>query len=191
MRVIAGKLRRRTIASPKGRAFRPTLDRVRESIFNVLGDDIIDACVLDLFCGGGSLGIEALSRGAMRAVFVDNDKSVLDLAAKNVARLGIEQRARLARSDAFAFLRSHRNSAFDIVFADPPYDHHYGSQICHEILESSVSRVGGIFVLERSRQESVDSGSLRLVKNLRFGQTEVDFYLREDEDENSALPGDI
>ena len=191
MRVIAGKFKGRVITCSKTASFRPTLDRVRESIFNVLGADIIDRRVLDLFCGSGSLGIEALSRGAMRVIFVDSDKKGLELARLNVSALGADHKAKFILQDAFEYLQRGGEFGFDIVFADPPYDLMCGSRLSRLLLEEKVLRQGGIFILERFKKDSPEAAGYRSAKTLKFGQTEVDFYIREEENENSSLPGHV
>jgi 16S rRNA (guanine966-N2)-methyltransferase len=118
MRVVAGELKGRRLATPPRRSgvVRPTADRVREALFAILGE-IDGAGVLDLYCGTGALGIEALSRGAGRAKLVDTN---LSLARRNVRDLGLESRVTLVRSDALRYLRRSRGR-FDLIFCDPPY----------------------------------------------------------------------
>jgi 16S rRNA (guanine966-N2)-methyltransferase len=118
LRIVAGELGGRRLATPPGgsAAVRPTSDRVREAVFSILGD-VAGARVLDLFCGTGALGIEALSRGAASATLVDTHTS---LARRNVAGLGIGDRCDVVRMDARSFLRRGRGR-FDLVFCDPPY----------------------------------------------------------------------
>ena len=116
MRIVAGELGGRRIAAPKGDAVRPTSDRVREALFSILGD-VAGLRVLDLFCGTGALGLEAISRGAARATLVDTD---VRPARANADALGVADRAELVRADALAFLRRD-GEAYDLVFSDPPY----------------------------------------------------------------------
>ncbi len=179
VRVIAGKYKGRPLLGPKKDNFRPTLDRVKESIFNVLGQDLIDAVVLDLFCGSGALGIEALSRGAMRATFVDSNKMILNIARKNIEKLEIEKKAKLIMNDTFTYIERNAGIHNHIIFADPPYDKLYGGNICKSVIEFDILHQGGILVLERYQKEQPEHESLVLAKTLKFGQTEVDFYLRE------------
>jgi 16S rRNA (guanine966-N2)-methyltransferase len=117
VRVVAGAYRGRRIEAPQGRATRPTSDRVREALFSILGP-IEGVRVLDLFAGSGALGIEALSRGAAEAVFVDSDARAVAAVRRNVDALGAD--AAVYRRDAFAWLGG-ASGAFDLVFADPPY----------------------------------------------------------------------
>lgn len=116
MRIVAGELGGRRLLAPRGEAVRPTSDRVREAVFSILGD-VAGAAVLDLFCGTGALGIEAISRGAARATLVDD---AIAAAERNVNDLGIGERCDIVRSDALRFL-GRDTGAYDLVFCDPPY----------------------------------------------------------------------
>jgi 16S rRNA (guanine966-N2)-methyltransferase len=124
LRVIAGSARGRRLVAPAGTAARPTTDRVKESFFSALGDDrFADATVLDLYAGSGALGIEALSRGAARAVLVDHDRAAADAIERNVEATGFSARARVRRQDVAAFAQGPppAEAPFDVVFLDPPY----------------------------------------------------------------------
>jgi 16S rRNA (guanine966-N2)-methyltransferase len=116
MRIVAGELGGRRIRAPRGGFVRPTSDRVREAVFSILGD-IEGTEVLDLFCGTGALGIEAISRGATSATLVD---TAIGTAARHVADLAVEDRCRLVRGDALVFL-GREGSSYDLIFCDPPY----------------------------------------------------------------------
>jgi 16S rRNA (guanine966-N2)-methyltransferase len=118
VRVVAGALGGRRLKAPLGRATRPTSDRVREALFSILGD-LTDAGVLDLFAGSGALGIEALSRGASRAVFVDSDPRAIAAIRANLDALGIA--APVHKRTALAYLNNASDGPFDLVFLDPPY----------------------------------------------------------------------
>jgi len=117
MRVVAGRFKGRTLHAPRGRDTRPTSDRVREALFSVLGD-VEGAAVLDLYAGSGALGIEAVSRGATSATFVDSDEKAVAAIRRNLSDVGID--AKVHRRDALAFLGS-AEGPYDLVFADPPY----------------------------------------------------------------------
>jgi 16S rRNA (guanine966-N2)-methyltransferase len=122
LRVVAGSARGRRLTTPAGHEVRPTSDRVREAVFNALGslDAVVGARVVDLFAGSGALGIEALSRGADHAVFVDTSPRALEVVRENVAACGMEDRAQVVRADAVGHLRS-TVEPVDLVLADPPY----------------------------------------------------------------------
>lgn len=120
MRVVAGELGGRRLIAPAGAATRPTADRVREALFSILGD-VAGRRVLDLYAGSGALGIEALSRGASEAVFVDSSQAAVRAIRRNLSELGLE--AGVRRRDALAYLAAApRHDPYDLVFADPPYD---------------------------------------------------------------------
>jgi 16S rRNA (guanine966-N2)-methyltransferase len=118
VRVVAGEFRGRRLAAPRGVHTRPTADRVREALFSMLGD-VSATRVLDLYAGSGALGIEALSRGAASAVFVERDARAVAVIERNLASLGLEQQ--VVRQDAVRFL-ARAEGTFDLVFCDPPYD---------------------------------------------------------------------
>src|SRR5947209_16016478 len=125
MRIVGGRLRGRSLAAPKSQRVRPTADRLRESLFNILvhayGDPITDARVLDLFAGTGALGLEALSRGAAFALFVDDGAEARALLRENVAALGLGGVTRVFRRDATKLGQAHPIEPFSLVFLDPPY----------------------------------------------------------------------
>ncbi|TYT76157.1 16S rRNA (guanine(966)-N(2))-methyltransferase RsmD [Desulfobotulus mexicanus] len=123
MRIIAGSLKRRSIKAPSGTDTRPTSDRLRESLFSILGSDRVQgARVLDLFAGTGALGMEALSRGALSAVFVEQHPQALKVLYYNIENLGLEDRSRIIKWNIRKDLRCLRNEApFDLIFMDPPY----------------------------------------------------------------------
>ena len=141
MRVVGGDLRGRTLAAPKSQAIRPTADRLRESLFNILthayGDPIGGARVLDLFAGTGALGIEALSRGAAFALFVDDGAEARALLRENVATLGLGGTTRIFRRDATKLGPAHPVEPFAVAFLDPPY----GKGLAEQALASA--RAGG------------------------------------------------
>jgi 16S rRNA (guanine966-N2)-methyltransferase len=118
VRVVAGEFRGRRLAAPRGRGTRPTADKVREALFSMLGD-VTGARVLDLYAGSGALGIEALSRGAESAVFVERDPRAAAAIERNLTSLGLEEE--VLRQDAVRFL-ARSSGMFDLVFCDPPYD---------------------------------------------------------------------
>ena len=144
MRVVGGSLRGRTLATPKSQTIRPTADRLRESLFNILvhayDNPIVGARVLDLFAGTGALGIEALSRGAAFALFVDDGAEARALMRENVATLGLGGTSRIFRRDATKLGPAHPVEPFALAFLDPPY----GKGLAEEALASA--RAGGWFV---------------------------------------------
>ncbi len=125
MRVIGGRLRGHPLVAPRGAATRPTADRVREALFSILGsaDAVTDARVLDLFAGSGALGIEALSRGAAEAVFVDSSTAAIGAIKRNLAALGLSAEVRRQRALVYLQAARGRRRQYDLVFLDPPYGH--------------------------------------------------------------------
>jgi 16S rRNA (guanine966-N2)-methyltransferase len=177
MRVIAGRLGGRRLKAPKGTATRPTSDRVREALFSMLGD-IEGTSVLDLFAGTGALGIEALSRGARRAVFVERDASVVQILSANLEALGIPREAgEMRRVDAQAALRSAQVSkeTYDLVFIDPPYREapRWGPELSALLpaLLASDARV----VVESDRRAPLEL-ELPIERERRYGDTSITIH---------------
>lgn len=176
MRVIAGDLKGRRLAAPRGWKVRPTSDRVREAIFSALGD-VAGARVLDLYCGTGALAIEALSRGAERAVLVDRN---VRPARGNVERLGLGERTELIRSDVPRWLAGHAAEAaaprFDVVFVDAPY--RLADRVGRE-LDTHLPRLlaeGGRAIVESGAGRPCRIDSLELLRQRRYGAADVAFY---------------
>ena len=147
MRIIAGKYKGRTLLSPDSERVKPTLDRVKEAIFDKLQFDLIGADVLDLFTGSGALGLEACSRGASKVVMVDSDTS---LAKKNVDKLGAE--VELMQKDALKALEDFKqnNEQFDIILLDPPFKSDLGLKAIEKIDKDNLLAENGILVWEKS-----------------------------------------
>ena len=169
MRVVAGQLGGRRLAAPRGRDTRPTADRVREAVFSILGP-LDGERVLDLFAGSGALGIEALSRGAGSAVFVDDATSAVRAVRENLDALGLS--ARVVRADAAQALRDAREAgdAYDLIFVDPPYRHaeRWAGRLSE--LLPAVLASGGRVVSESDRRAPLALG-LRLADERRYGDT--------------------
>jgi 16S rRNA (guanine(966)-N(2))-methyltransferase RsmD len=176
LRIVAGELRGRRLASPRRRwaAVRPTADRVREALFSILGE-IGDAIVLDLFCGTGALGIEALSRGAGRATLVDTRVS---LARSNVRELGLERRTDVVRSDALRYLRRSRRR-FDLIFCDPPY--RLADRLEGELDSLIPGRLaeGGRLICESGARRPLRL-TLPLLAERRYGDTLIRIHVRKE-----------
>jgi len=175
MRIIAGQLKGRRLQGPKGEGLRPTSDGLRETLFNVLSASVEGARVLDGFAGTGAVGLEALSRGAAHATFIERDPRALASLTANVRVCGSEDACAIIRDD-FSRVESLARGAFDLVFLDPPYD---GVD-----LEAAVERAaplvgpGGRLVLEHSRRRTspAQAGSLARVRVLVAGDSALSFY---------------
>ena len=148
MRVITGKARGVVLKTPSGMATRPTADRVKEALFSIIQFDIPTAKVLDLFGGTGQLGIEALSRDAKSAVFVDEREDACAIIRENLKRTKLDSNAKVIRSDYLAYLRNCKEK-FDIIFLDPPYAEVFLENSLKMITEIDILQSGGIIVAER------------------------------------------
>jgi 16S rRNA (guanine966-N2)-methyltransferase len=175
MRVIAGDYRGRRLQAPPGATTRPTSDRVREALFSVLGDRVHGARVLDLFAGSGALGIEALSRGAAEATFVDNAPGAIRAVKANLDMLGAE--AEVRRADVRRFLGSARAAArqYDLVFLDPPY--RLAGRLGGELTAAlpAVLAPGAVVVAESDRREPLELG-LPILDERRYGDTLITIH---------------
>ncbi len=172
MRIVAGKYRGRVLASFRGDDVRPTSDRVKESLFQILGAKLVGARVLDLFCGSGALGLESLSRGAREAVFNDVSRDSLAICKKNLAALGVV--APVTCLDYRACL-SRTAGKFGVVFADPPYKMDCAGEILSLVAARGLLEEGGAVVYESEREENVPAGWERY--DLRnYGRTKIAFF---------------
>ena len=180
MRIISGTARGRRLLAPRTRSIRPTADRVRESIFNVLGQTLNGQDVLDLFAGTGALALEALSRGAAKAVLVDRDREAVRLCEANARMLGFGDRVRVLSAPVEqAIKRLERGGErFDLIFADPPYAARVVPQIVGTLGAAGLLNPGAIACIEHDKREIVPSNSGRLAKvdERRFGDSVVSIY---------------
>lgn len=177
MRIIAGVAGGRRLIGPKGDATRPMTDRAKEALFSALAGKVVDADVLDLYAGSGSLGLEALSRGAASCVFVERDRRALDSLARNVDAVGLG--GEIVAADVPHFLTTAGRHA-DLVFVDPPYGLALASvESVVEALEGTLSEEATVVVHRRRGDElSVDIGTLSLVDRRRYGDTVLWWYER-------------
>ncbi|MFO7964184.1 MAG: 16S rRNA (guanine(966)-N(2))-methyltransferase RsmD [Desulfobacterales bacterium] len=157
LRIISGRLRGRKIQTPPGLHTRPTADRLRESIFNILGERVENACVLDLYAGSGALGIEALSRGARFAVFIDNDKKALDIIGSNIRSCALEGRSTSILWDIRRNLKCIQAipEDFDMVFMDPPYRDGAVFITLKNLVKTQKPAMNAIIVAEHAAGESI------------------------------------
>ncbi len=187
MKISAGLLKGRKIGSRKmfakregDEGFRPTSSKVREAIFDILRHDIQDAAFLDLYAGSGTVGFEALSRGAARCCFVERDQRRFKELVSSVKQMGLDDRAVAFREEASDFLGrvSKSGMTFGIIFADPPYWSEEISGIFHVIDEGPVLLENGILMIEHpSKKVLVETGgSLRLVRNYKYGDTMLTLF---------------
>ena len=176
MRVIAGKHRSRPLFAPKNNDIRPTTDMIKESIFNIIQNDVIGSKFLDLFAGSGSIGIEAISRGAEKVVFADSNKESINLIKKNLQMLK-EDSTIIFGSYDYALSRL-KNSEFDIIFLDPPYEFTNIADILCKIKENNVLAEGGIVIYESLYDKNFDKNvdGYNIIKSKKYGITSIDIY---------------
>jgi 16S rRNA (guanine966-N2)-methyltransferase len=186
MRIISGTAKGRRLHAPKDRRIRPTADRVKEALFNILAvvfGSFSGVRVLDLFSGTGNLGIEALSRDASTAVFVDDSREATLLVQKNLELTGLSGRGKILHKDAFAALKQlmMRGEPFDLVFLDPPYRDGLAVRALDSLAESGLIAAGSVVVAETDAREELPEtcGMLSRFDLRRYGDTALAFYRHE------------
>ena len=180
MRVITGKAKGVTLATPDGLKTRPTTDRVKEALFSIVQFDVPGARVLDLFGGSGQLGIEALSRGAQRAVFVDAREEACKLIRENLRRTKLEKEGNVIRSDYLDYLKRCRET-FDIIILDPPYAEVFLENSLKLIAEIDILQSGGIIITERplGKDSLCDFDGFTRSRDYKYGNTLIALYRKD------------
>ena len=176
MRIIAGACKGRRLETPKWAGVRPTSDKLRETLFNIVAARVAGARVLDGFAGTGAVGLEALSREAVHVVFVERDRRAIALIARNAAACRVEGRYTIQHGDAPAVLRGLRDATFDLILLDPPYDY----ADVHDVLDAAAARLadGGLIVLERATRREPDvPASLERVRDVASGDSTLTFLV--------------
>lgn len=180
MRVVAGEAKGRPLKAVPGKGTRPTTDKVKEAIFSMIGPFFDGGVALDLFAGTGGLAIESLSRGAERAIFVDADAKSIEVVRANLKATGFEKKSEVYRNDAERALKvlAKRDTAFDLVFLDPPYRMKNGDELLLRMEESGLLQPGAVIVLEyESSHEYPEAfGSFSLRRKAVYGDTAVSIY---------------
>jgi 16S rRNA (guanine966-N2)-methyltransferase len=180
MRIVGGEFRGRTLSTPKGQAIRPTADRLREALFNILvhgyGDPVSGGRVIDLFAGTGALGLEALSRGAQAAVFVDEDSEARGLIRANIDALGLGGRTRLFRRDATRLGERGPIAPFSLAFLDPPYGRDLSTRALASLRAGGWLQPGAIAVVEEGLGAPFEAPAAFDVEDVReYGDTTLRF----------------
>lgn len=179
MRIISGKLRGRVLKGYNIEGTRPTMDRVKESVFASIQDYLSDSVVLDLFAGSGNLGIEAISNGANKAYFVDNNKECIRVIKDNVSTFKISENSVILQKDYKEALKYFGSIGikFDIIFIDPPYKYNIKNELLKMIMDNNILSDEGIIVFEYQYDEELkDINYFRLLKNKRYGDKYVSIY---------------
>ena len=186
MRIISGSSKGRKLATPRDLSLRPTSGRVKESIFNILRGQVEGRAVLDLFAGTGNLGIEALSRGAKKVIFVERERRAIRLIQRNLAQFGLTERSEVLHTDAnraIGILKK-RGNIFDLIFMDPPYEKGLIERTLMKLNSHPIYHRDSILVVEHHRRELPSSASVgwNLVRQRKMGETVVSVLtLRQDE----------
>lgn len=181
MRIITGKLKGMNLFSPQNMDIRPTADRIKESVFNILGNSFYDATVLDLFAGSGNLGLEAWSRGAQNIHFVDQSRQSLQLLGRNLEKAKVQELVNVHKGDAINIIKKIfiQGIKFDYIFCDPPYNKGYVSKVLYNIEQYDILTDNGIIIVEHNKEEVVDLSGLNKLELLRvekYGDTFISFF---------------
>ena len=181
MRVISGSAKGRKLSAPDGLDTRPTTDRVKESVFNIINFHLPDANVLDLFAGSGAMGIEALSRASRHAIFIEQSDDAFKIIKKNLCDTRLEDRAEIIRTDAISFL-NRTNDVFDIIFLDPPYNKGFFDSAMNGIKNRSLLSDKGIVVAESEfGGELPDCEGFELIRRAKYGKTLISVFRMADD----------
>lgn len=179
MRVISGKLRGRVLKGYNIEGTRPTMDRVKESVFASIYDYIDESIILDLFAGSGNLGIESISNGASKCYFVDNNIECINVIKDNIRTFKIENNSEVIKGDYKVAIKrlASNNISFDIIFIDPPYKYCIKEELFKMIIDNNLVNKDGIVVYEYSNKEEVDiSDNFILLKSKKYGDKYIDIY---------------
>ena len=186
VRVISGSARGLKLNTPGDDRVRPTTDRVKESMFNIVQDWVYDSQVLDLFAGSGALGIEALSRGASQAVFCDNSLDSIKIIKSNIEKAKVVDRSQIVSGDFKRCLRDMeaKNQSFDMIFVDPPYYKGLFEEVLDTIRSCKILKKDGIVIVEHDAKSPIGQvEGLEVYKEKKYGITMLTFYCLEDDDE--------
>ena len=188
MRIIAGTAKGRTLKSLKGMTTRPTLDRVREAVFNILGAKINNASVLDLFAGTGAIGLEALSRGAACCFFNDKNRAACRIIRENLTKCTFAQTTFILMMEAIeciSYLQKKGDNSFNIIYLDPPYKEDIYALLLKRLLEAQLLAEDGIVVIETDKKTCLEEKYcsakdehqiVQLIKKNKYGDTVIWFY---------------
>ena len=186
VRVISGSARGLKLNTPGDDRVRPTTDRVKESMFNIVQDWVYDSQVLDLFAGSGALGIEALSRGASQAVFCDKSLDSIKIIKSNIEKARVVDRSQIVSGDFKRCLRDMeaKNQSFDMIFVDPPYYEGLFEEVLDTIRSYKILKKDGIVIVEHDAKRPIGQvEGLEVYKEKKYGITMLTFYCLEDDDE--------
>ena len=179
MRIISGKARGTKLYTLEGTNTRPTLDRVKESILNIIQNEIEGATVLDLFAGSGAIGLECLSRGAKKAILCDKSKEAVEIIKRNIEKTHMEECAKIINTDFETCLEKLKNEQFDIIYIDPPYATDYIFKSLKKIKEIGISKKESLIIIETDDEQRIlkDIGNIeiKIVDKRKYGRATIIF----------------
>jgi len=188
MRIIAGRWRGHPLVAFKADHIRPTTDRVKETLFNMIQFDVPDANVCDLFCGTGNLGLEALSRGAAHVVFVEKSAKSLKITRENLEKLKVgKDEYEIRAEDVIKFLETHDGPPFDLIFADPPFTETMAHEVMTAADRSAAFGPQTLMMIESARRERIDDAypTLSRTDSREFGDKILSFYRKTDHNQGA------
>ena len=178
MRIITGQAKGVRLKAPKGLNTRPTSDRVKESLFSILADRIYDRSILDLFAGTGNLGLEALSRGALNAIFVEHDSNCIKIIQENINNTKMQEKSKIIRGDVYRIVDNLNkcSHAFDIIFADPPYNKEHVNKLLNS-LSVNILKPDSLIIIEHSKNEAYNIPQhIELIRKQQYGETIISIF---------------
>lgn len=179
MRIISGKARGTKLYTLEGMNTRPTLDRVKESIFNIIQNEIDGAKVLDLFAGSGAIGLEFLSRGAKEAVLCDKSKEAIEVIRKNINKIHMEEKTKVFNTDFETCLEKIKNQQFDIIYLDPPYATNYIVKSVKKIIEFGIITKDSTIIIETDDEKrilkEIENLEIEIVDKRKYGRATIIF----------------
>ncbi len=174
MRIISGKARGTKLYTLEGMQTRPTLDRVRESLFNIIQSDIQDAIILDLFAGSGAIGLEAISRGAKKAIFCDKEKSAINIIKKNIEKTHFEEKSEIYNMDYKECIEEIKHKKIDIVYIDPPYGTDYVLKSVKQMIDLQIVNDETIMIIETDDEKRI----IQEIEKINIKITDIRIYGR-------------
>lgn len=178
MRIIGGKAKGRLVSTLKNNNIRPTGAKVREAIFNIIAPYVEDSLFLDGFAGSGAMGIEAISRGAVKCVFIDNNQASINIIKKNIKNTGVDDASIVIKDNFFNFIKQNKYK-FDIIFLDPPYAMDGISDIVIKTQQADILRINGLLIMEHDSGIELNTcEKMALMKQKKYSDTTVSIYER-------------
>ncbi|KJJ84302.1 hypothetical protein OMAG_001765 [Candidatus Omnitrophus magneticus] len=182
MRIIGGEYRGRKIIFPDSELVRPTKDRIRQAVFNMLSDNVQGARVIDLFSGSGAYGLEAVSRGAETADFVDNNKEAIETIHSNIKHLGVQSKTQVIEGDVFKIIEqlSREEKKYNFLFADPPYKQNMAKKLLNTQILSDILTRSSLLVFEHSAEEVIfdNSSYYTLIRQKSYNNIKISIFIK-------------